>query len=173
MRAWTLCLLLSCGGIASERPAAAQLYGGLTPQNGEHPGPKGAARVLLRVEGRLASPLLCYDPLWARLKGPEDCADLIPPGARISGRAVVARGPLACAARRGVALTLDEAAPTGWVVWRDTRVASPHGATPSVDLLAAPDAVEVDLDEDGRLERVRSEGSTALGPAPLGAWPCL
>lgn len=158
--AFSLLLTLSCGGVAVqslEIPASFRGYRGLTSKNGDHPGPKGVVRVLLLVEGHAALPLLCYDPLWVKLRGPDACADLIPPGAQVAGQTVIDRGPLKCGARRGVRLKLEGEAttPRQLTLWSEGAPTSP------------------DLDGDGQPEVVRLSGSKAQGPAPLNEWPCL
>ena len=112
--------------------------GGWTPSNGVRPEPVGVAQVWLAVEGRHATALHCWDPMWVELRGPWDCLDLVPPGARIGPGAVVGRGPGDGAPR--LVLSAEGSGRWLWVAGQ--------GARP------APQAV--DLDGDGQVD----------GPAP-------
>ncbi len=103
-------------------------------------------------------PLACYDPLTADLRGPADCADLVPPGAPIHGRPVLDRGPAACSAV-GTVLKV-EGATRGLATWpKGVKLSGEH----------------VDLDADGRGERVRRvEGvwQVQQGERVFARWPC-
>lgn len=147
-------------------------FGGCTNphlSNGIRPGPKGSPAVLLvGVAAGGVSPLACYDDLWVALKGPRDCADLVPPGAKLvtvdaahrpadpvlfatapelvtprpapsTGLTVRDRGPGGC----GVRLQ-TEPAPTGglWLYDPDERVR----------IRGRGDGLRFDLDGDGEDE---------------------
>ena len=170
-----------CGGAVTGLAwlAAMALTGCPNPyhSNGIRPGPRGTPAVLLRADGAGgASPLACYDDLWVRLRGPRDCADLVPPGARLrpaeplatgapSALRVLDRGPGGCAVR----LVVEPERPTGtehaaaglWLYDPAERV-RPAGR--GLDL-------RLDLDDDGRAERlVQMAGGWWLESHPGGTY---
>lgn len=145
--------------------AAVTLAGCPNPyhSNGIRPGPRGTPAVLLLADGAGgAAPLACYDDLWVRLRGPRDCADLVPPGARLrpaeplgpgapASLRVLDRGPGACAVRLAVA----PAGPAG----AETAVAAAAGLwlyDPADRVRPAGRGLDLrlDLDDDGRAERL-------------------
>jgi hypothetical protein len=118
--------------------------GGTSAPYGRWPGPKGTAAVALWGVPGGYLPAACYDPLWVTLRGPADCADLVPPGVtlrRLDGATAVVdgRGPAPCSAVR----LLSPAATPGWALW-----------PPAVQGAVEGEDLRVDLDADGVPERV-------------------
>lgn len=110
--------------------------------NGVRPTPRGEPRVLLVGRAGAWVPVACYDPLWVRLAGPADCADLIPSGTQAvdslgKSRLLTHRRPAVCPGTLAVGFPDAEAA--GLAVW------------PAV---APPTWSAVDLDADGHGERI-------------------
>jgi hypothetical protein len=123
--------------------------------NGIHPGPKGTAVVVFEADGLGGlRPVACYDPLWVELRGPQDCADLVPPGAQVrlatgGVLTVTDRGPAACGVRLAV-----QGAGAGLAEW----------ATDGVRRLR--DA-QLDLNGDGLAEQLVQRAQRWVLP-PLG-----